>query len=73
MIRSSGGWSGIVDAQKSGVRLKGDERILGDSDYVLEVLGEAEEQFERRYALKSDGYNFEKVSERIEHYCGSGT
>jgi hypothetical protein len=28
----------------SGVRVKGDERILGDSDFVLEVLKASEEE-----------------------------
>jgi len=38
---------------REGGRHKVDERILGDSSFVLEVLRETEEQFERRYELKS--------------------
>ncbi len=35
--------------------MKGDHRILGDSAFVMEVLAEAEEKFERFYELKSKG------------------
>jgi len=32
-------------------RIKGDERILGDSEFVLSILQEAGEQYERGYDL----------------------
>ena len=34
LIRSLGGWVGIKALRKSGIRLKGDERILGDTGFV---------------------------------------
>jgi len=46
-------------------RIKSDQRILGDSDFVSDVLSESEELFSRRYKLKSLDYDFEKVVERI--------
>jgi len=33
---------------KSRINLKGDERILGNSDFAKEVLADYKEQFERR-------------------------
>ena len=41
--------------------LKADERILGDSEFVSEILHETDERFERRYRLKSKGYDFDKI------------
>ena len=38
------------------LRLKGDERILGDSDFVMDALKASEEQLERKYRLKAEGY-----------------
>jgi len=64
LIRSAGGWSAIKALRRSGAYQKGDERILGDSDFVKKVLAQAEEKFERKYDLKSEGFNFEKVLER---------
>ncbi|MDZ7697491.1 MAG: hypothetical protein U5R49_11410 [Deltaproteobacteria bacterium] len=65
MIRSLGGWAEVKSLRKMAVRLKGDERILGDSDYVLDVLQETEERFERRYELKARGYDLDVLSRRV--------
>jgi len=66
LIRSVGGWTKANKAlAKEGIRLKGDERILGDSDFVLEVLKSSEEQFERKYRLKSQGFDLSRLSKRV--------
>jgi len=44
---------------------KSDQRILGESEFVNEVLSESERQFARKYRLKSLGYDFERVVERV--------
>ena len=65
LIRSLGGWSEARKLSKNERRVKGDERILGDSQFVLETLQEAEERFERSYELKALGYNLDALGERI--------
>jgi REP element-mobilizing transposase RayT len=66
MIRSLGGWEEVKARRlESGERIKGDERILGDSGFVLGVLSEAEEAFKRKYRLKSAGYNTDLVERRV--------
>jgi len=58
LIRSAGGW-GAVKAMRRGIeRIKGDERILGDGDFVESVLKAAQENLERKYELKSQGHDF---------------
>lgn len=47
------------------VRIKGDERILGDSDFIEAVLKQADEQLERRYRLKAVGFDLEQVAEHV--------
>ena len=47
------------------MRIKGDERILGDSDFVEAVLKEANEQLDRRYRLKAEGFDLEQVAQRV--------
>jgi len=64
-IRSAGGWSAIKALRRTGAYQKGDERILGDNDFVKRVLAQAKENFERKYHLKSKGFNFEKVQRRV--------
>jgi putative transposase len=66
LIRSMGGWGEVKKLRLTGQdRIKSDQRILGESDFVLTVLSEAEENFTEKYALSSRGYNFEKVVERV--------
>ena len=66
LIRSLGGWSEERKLGKSEKRLKGDERILGDSQFVLDTLQETEERFERKYELKARGYDLKTLGERVE-------
>lgn len=66
LIRSLGGWDEVKKMRLAGQdRIKSDQRILGESDFVMDVLSEAEENFSRKYRLKSRGFNFEKVTERV--------
>jgi putative transposase len=59
LLRSLGGWTGLMGFRKAGIRVKGDERILGDSDFVENVLKSAGEAFEEKYELKARGYDFD--------------
>jgi len=66
LIRSLGGWRAVKNARFSGQdRMKGDHRILGDSAFVMEVLAEAEEKFERFYELKSKGYALDTIEQKV--------
>jgi len=65
LLRSIGGWSVLKAMSKARIHLKGDERILGDSDFVKQVLSEQKEQFERRYWLKAQGYDLDRVVEKV--------
>jgi REP element-mobilizing transposase RayT len=61
LIRSVGGWQELKVLRRMKIHYKSDERILGDSYFVKEVLGLASEAMERRYRLRSEGYTFESV------------
>ncbi|MDP3029993.1 MAG: hypothetical protein Q8O04_10995 [Deltaproteobacteria bacterium] len=43
LIRSAGGWKALTSLRKLRIHLKGDERMLGDSDFVLSVLNKQNE------------------------------
>jgi REP element-mobilizing transposase RayT len=65
LLRSIGGWTVLKGLRKAGIRVKGDERILGDSDFVENVLRAAEEKLEQKYDLKAKGYDFDRVAHRV--------
>ena len=48
-------------------RLKGDERILGDSDFVESVLQASQEALDHRYQLQEAGFTLETLSEKVAH------
>jgi putative transposase len=64
LIRSLGGWAEAKKIAK-GERIKGDERLLGDSEFVQGVLKEAEKAFERKYKHKKAGLNLEKIERKM--------
>ena len=70
LVRSAGGWKALSALRGEAVRLKGDERILGDSDFVDAVLKAADEQLERRYRLKAEGFNLDQVAGRVAEVLG---
>lgn len=66
LIRSLGGWAEVKKMRLKGHdRLKGDERILGDSAFVMEILAEADEKYNRQYELKTLGYDLKKIEHKV--------
>lgn len=65
LIRSIGGWKEAERFKKTKDFWKSDERILGDGEFVTQVLEEAEEQMERRERLKQEGWDIEKVANKV--------
>jgi len=65
LVRSAGGWAAVKALRKCGDYQKGDERILGDGEFVAEVLAQANEQMERKYCIQNRGVTFNTVVERV--------
>lgn len=70
LIRSVGGWEALKSLGKKKMHLKGDERILGDSDFVKEILEAHNERMERRCRLAAEGFDIEKVIKRAAEIVG---
>jgi len=67
LIRSAGGWDRVVKLRKQDLFMKSDERILGDGDFVEEVLKEADDRLHRRYSMKAKGIDFDRVVQQVAH------
>jgi len=65
LIRSIGGWDAVKELRRAQSHLKSDERILGDSDFVGQILLENKEAFERRYALRARGVDIDFIAENV--------
>ncbi|MRR52338.1 MAG: hypothetical protein EG825_15755 [Rhodocyclaceae bacterium] len=65
LVRSLGGWKTIQAMRSSGDRTLGDECIPAGGDFVESVLAAGSERLERRSRLKTAGYDFERIAERV--------
>jgi putative transposase len=65
LIRSMGGWAAVKAMRQVKIFEKSDERILGDGNFVDEVLSRTKEQMERKNKLISKGYNLEMIADRV--------
>ena len=70
LIRSVGGWAAAKALRRANALQKGDERILGDGDFVDAVLSEAKEAYERKYRLKAKGIDVDTVAQKAAHIVG---
>ena len=68
--RNHGGRAGIKLLKETGDYQKGDERILGDGQFVEEVLEKAEEKLKEKYTLKAKGYNIDRLINRVSGLTG---
>ncbi len=65
LVRSAGGWLNLIEMRRAKVFVKGDERILGEGDFVEEMLQKAEESFEKRSLLATRGWDIDKLAEHV--------
>ena len=70
LIRSTGGWAAVKALKKEKVHVKSDERILGDGDFVEEILEKSQERFESRHALQARGVDVDRLAERVAELLG---
>ena len=70
LIRSAGGWVALKSGKEGRDQTTGDERILGEGEFVKSVIKEAEENIERRQRLRAQGYDFQKVVSRAGELIG---
>ena len=67
LVRSSGGWTALKTLRAAKEHIKGDERILGDSEFVQRCLQQANERLEQKYKIQSRGYDLDKIAHRVGH------
>lgn len=70
LVRSLGGWTRAGELREKGNRSKGDERILGDGDFVENILSQCQERMERKYLYKKKGCDFKWLSGKVATTLG---
>ena len=65
LVRSMGGWTAVKALRQAKALMKGDERILGDSDFVETVLKQNQEVYDRQNWLKARGVDIDHIARRV--------
>lgn len=68
LIRSSGGWHRVKQNRQAELESKSDERILGEGQFVEEVLREAEEELTHRTGYERQGIGFDELLKQAAQY-----
>jgi len=66
LLRSQGGWSGVISKRRQGMRELSDERILGSGVFVEGILAEAEERVRQQFSQQD---RTRKMKELIQAMC----
>lgn len=61
LLRSLGGWSQVIARRRTGKAEEGDERILGNGDFVHAILEEMDERELRQLKVKRSGQTIQKI------------
>ena len=70
LVRSVGGWLNLMEMRRAKVFVKGDERILGEGDFVEQILQKSGEAFERKSLLKSQGWDLDRLAAHVAKLLG---
>ncbi len=70
LVRSAGGWAEVRALRKAKDKQKGDERILGDDEFVSSVLAYAKETYEWKYQLSVKGGDLAAIADRAAKAVG---
>ena len=69
LVRSHGGWESLSRFRQEHVRIIGDERILGHSEFVEQALSQDDLALDTREFLRRGGWDLEKLIRRVCSYC----
>ncbi len=68
LIRSAGGWSALQSTRSAGLRIMGDERILGSTDFVESVLKQADEEYNKKTFVMVKGIDLDTLINTVAKY-----
>lgn len=65
LIRSLGGWSEVLSLRKRGEKQAYDQRILGDNEFVQEVISGLDESVKRNLRLSGQRPDIDTLAEKV--------
>jgi REP element-mobilizing transposase RayT len=65
LIRSMGGWSAVLASRRRGEREVADQRILGDGDFVKQVISGLDDLVKKNLRLSGQRIEIKKLAEKV--------
>ena len=65
LIRSMGGWSAVIASRKRGERQVADQRILGDKDFVKQVISAFDDLVKKNLRLSERRIDIQALAEKV--------
>lgn len=65
LIRSLGGWSEVLALRNRGEKQVSDQRILGDAEFVQEVISGLDEQVKKNLRLSGQRINIDDLAKKV--------
>ncbi|MBK7574412.1 MAG: transposase [Elusimicrobia bacterium] len=70
LLRSRGGLSAVIEARREGDRQQGDPRVLGEGDFVAQVLQKAENKLEAQNTIRREGKDLRTMALAVAKKAG---
>jgi hypothetical protein len=68
LVRSMGGWAEVLSLRRKGITVASDDRILGSSEFIEELLSTAEEREKETLRLNRKVVNLNRLAESINKW-----
>jgi putative transposase len=65
LIRSMGGWSAVLASRRRGEREVADQRILGDGDFVKQVISSLDDLVKKNLRLSGRRIDIKTLAEKV--------
>ena len=65
LIRSMGGWSAVLAIRRRGEREVADQRILGDGDFVKQVISGLDDLVKKSLRLSGQRIDIKALAEKV--------
>jgi len=69
LIRSHGGWEELSQLRKEHALRIGDERILGENQFVERALAQDDLAMEEASRLRQEGWDIDRLVQKVCNYC----
>jgi len=70
LIRSMGGWSAVIASRRRGERNVADQRILGDTEFVQQIISSLDDRIKKNLRLSGQRIDIQALAKKVSNKYG---